>query len=84
VNLPNAWCSNKDMCLVILILIEPQPFPLIIYRWLAAYAMTRALYVPPSSYLARNLANVHKLIVSKITRISLSLKPVKASVVVLA
>jgi len=63
---------------------ELQPFTLTVYRWLAADVMTRALYVFPSSYLARNLANVHKLIVSKITRISLSLKPVEASAVVSA
>jgi hypothetical protein len=67
--------------LVTVILIESQTFSFIVHRWLAADVITQPLYVLPS-YLARNLANVHKLIVSKITGISLSLKPVKASAVV--
>jgi len=70
------------MPLVTAIPINLQPFTLTLYRWLAADLITWALYVVTSPYLARNLANVHKLIVSQITRISLSLKPVKASAVV--
>ena len=83
-NLQNARCNNKDVRLVIAIPIERQTFSLLVHRWLPSDLITRALYVFTSSYLPRNLANVHKLIVSKITRISLPLKPVKASAVVAA
>ena len=72
---------EQIMRLVSVIRLEGQTFRLIVHRWLAGDVIMRALYVLPS-YLVRNLANVDKLIVSKITRISLPLKPVKASAVV--